>query len=163
MARKQAREAAMSLLYQRIFTEEYNFNLLKNMVEEWDLDNNDIPYIEDILNGCSRHIDEIDNIIRSNSKGWKFDRMSKVDLSILRLSLYEILYRDDIPASVAINEAVELAKKYGGEKTGSFVNGILGTFYRSRKDSKKGNLVDESADDIRVNSGTETVSPEETP
>ncbi|NLA83361.1 MAG: N utilization substance protein B, partial [Clostridiales bacterium] len=56
-----------------------------------------------------------------------------VDLSILRLAVYEILYRDDIPVNVSINEAVELAKKYSGEKTGSFINGILGNFYRSLK------------------------------
>ena len=63
----------------------------------------------------------------------KFDRIAKVDLSILRLAVYEILYRDDIPVNVSINEAVELAKKYSGEKTGSFINGILGNFYRSLK------------------------------
>jgi N utilization substance protein B len=97
-----------------------------------DLDEKDMSYIEDILNGCNRNMDKIDEIIRSGSIGWRFDRISKVDLSILRLALYEILYRDDIPESVSINEAVELAKKYGGEKTGSFVNGILGNFIRSR-------------------------------
>ena len=90
-------------------------------------------HIEDIIEGCSRNMEKIDNIIRRNSKGWKFERISKVDLSILRLALYEILYRDDIPESVSINEAVELAKKYGGEKTGSFINGILGSFIRSGK------------------------------
>jgi N utilization substance protein B len=133
MARKPAREAAMSLLYQRIFTEEYDLNALSSMVDgELEIDGRDVPYIEDILKGCSLHIEELDEIIRTNSKGWKLDRISKVDLSILRLALYEILYRDDIPESVSINEAVELAKKYGGEKTGSFVNGILGSFLRSK-------------------------------
>ena len=134
MARKSAREAAMSLLYQSIFIPEYNLDALKNMVDQWDLDEKDNPYIDDILSGCQTHREEIDSIIRSNSKGWTFDRISKVDLSILRLALYEILYRDDIPASVSINEAVEMAKKYGGEKTGSYINGILAAFHRSQGD-----------------------------
>lgn len=135
MARKSAREAAMCLLYQRIFTEDYNIEELKNMVDnQLVLDERDISYIDDILTGSSNHMDKIDNIIRENSKGWKFERISKVDLSILRLALYEILFRDDIPESVSINEAIELAKKYGGEKTSSFINGILGSFVRNRND-----------------------------
>ena len=97
-----------------------------------ELDNKDKEYIEDILTGSKQHMDEIDDIIREYSKGWKFERISKVDLSILRLALYEILYRDDIPVSVSINEAVELAKKFGGDRTSSFVNGILGNFVRNR-------------------------------
>lgn len=134
MARRLAREAAMSLLYQRIFSERYDIDELKGMVDnELELDERDISYIEDIIEGCNRNMEKIDNIIRRNSKGWKFERISKVDLSILRLALYEIMYRDDIPESVSINEAVELAKKYGGEKTGSFINGILGSFIRSGK------------------------------
>lgn len=135
MARKSAREAAMSLLYQRIFTENYDIDALRNMVDnQLVLDERDISYIEEILAGSSKYMDRIDNIIRENSKGWKFERISKVDLSILRLALYEILFCDDIPQSVTINEAVELAKKYGGEKTSSFINGILGSFVRNRKD-----------------------------
>ena len=135
MARKSAREAAMSLLYQRIFTENYDIDALRNMVDnQLVLDERDISYIEEILAGSSKYMDRIDNIIRENSKGWKFERISKVDLSILRLALYEILFCDDIPQSVTINEAVELAKKYGGEKASSFINGILGSFVRNRKD-----------------------------
>jgi N utilization substance protein B len=136
MARKSAREAAMSLLYQSIFSTEYDLDRLSSMTDhELELNDGDVAYIEDIIKGCSKNLDKIDDIIRKNSKGWRFERISKVDLSILRLSLYEILYRDDIPDSVSVNEAVELAKKYGGEKTGSFVNGILGSFLRSKKET----------------------------
>ena len=69
--------------------------------------------------------DELDNKINSVAKGWKTSRMSKVDLSIIRLALYEILFEDDIPNVVSINEAVELAKSYGGNSSPSFINGIL--------------------------------------
>jgi N utilization substance protein B len=131
MARKPAREAAMSLLYQKIFLEDYDLDELKDMSADLVLDKQDIPYIEDILQGYEDHQLEIDELIRANSKGWKFNRISKVDLSILRLALYEIMYREDIPDSVSVNEAVELGKKYGGDKSGSFINGILGTYLRS--------------------------------
>ncbi|MBE3102522.1 MAG: transcription antitermination factor NusB [Firmicutes bacterium] len=130
MARKPAREAAMRLLYQRNFSDEYDFNAIDGMMTELVLDDQDTPYIQDILQGFIQHQEEIDNIISEKSKGWKFDRISKVDLSILRLALYEILYRQDIPNSVSINEGVELAKKYGSDKSGSFINGILGTYLR---------------------------------
>jgi N utilization substance protein B len=139
MARKPAREAAMSLLYQKIFNqsiEENYLRALEDMSSDLVLDELDLPYINDILHGFDNHKDEIDNIIRANSEGWKFDRISKVDLSILRLALYEIKYRDDIPDSVAVNEAVELGKKYGGEKSGAFINGILGTYLRSLGDAE---------------------------
>ena len=69
---------------------------------------------------------EIDQKINDTAKGWRIDRMSKVDLSILRLAVFELLYDDDIPEGVAINEAVELAKSYGGDESSSFINGILG-------------------------------------
>ncbi len=72
----------------------------------------------------------IDIYIEKYAKEWTVDRMSKVDLAILRLAMFEILYREDIPYSVSINEAVELAKKYSSEKSSSFINGILGNFIR---------------------------------
>lgn len=71
-------------------------------------------------------IDEIDEKINQVAKGWKTERMGKADLAILRLAVYEMLYDEDVPVKVAINEAVELAKKYGGDESPAFVNGILG-------------------------------------
>ncbi len=77
---------------------------------------------------------EIDAILNETSKGWKTSRMSTVDLCILRLAVYEMLFDEEIPVGVAINEAVELAKRYGGEDSGSFVNGILGKIAKSEKE-----------------------------
>ena len=77
------------------------------------------------------HLDEIDALLNEISKGWKTSRMARVDLTALRLSVYEMKYELEIPTKVSINEAVELAKKYGGEDSFSFVNGILG---RAAKD-----------------------------
>lgn len=72
------------------------------------------------------HLDEIDGTLNLASSGWKVSRMSKVDVNILRLAVYEMKYDEDVPVKVAINEAVELAKKFGGDDSSSFVNGILG-------------------------------------
>ena len=72
------------------------------------------------------HIPEIDERLNKVSRGWKTSRMGKVDLNILRLASYELLFDEEVPTGVAINEAVEIAKKYGGEESASFVNGILG-------------------------------------
>ena len=81
-------------------------------------------YREQVM-GLPQAFAEIDKKLESVSEGWKLERMGKVELTILRLAVYELLYDDDIPANVAINEAVELAKVYGGDTSPAFVNGIL--------------------------------------
>lgn len=86
----------------------------------------DLKYIREKYDEVVASIDEIDDFINEISDSWKTARMGKVDLNILRLALYEMIYDDDIPTGVAINEAVELAKQYGGEESGSFINGLLG-------------------------------------
>lgn len=86
----------------------------------------DEEFFEQTLQGLTSHIDEIDRIIMVSVKNWKFDRISLVDKSILRLGTFELFYSDfSIPHAVVINEAVELAKKFGTEESGAFVNGVL--------------------------------------
>ena len=82
-------------------------------------------YMERRVSAIVELLPEIDKKLESVSEGWKLERMGKVELTILRLAVYELLYDDDIPANVAINEAVELAKVYGGDTSPAFVNGIL--------------------------------------
>ncbi len=79
----------------------------------------------------------LDTLIEQNAVGWRLSRIGKVDLSILRLAIYEMLCREDVPESVAINEAVELAKKYSEPKSKQFINGILGSISRSKKKKRK--------------------------
>ena len=86
----------------------------------------DKKYIREKYEAVFRHVPEIDELLNENAKGWKTARMNKVDLTILRLAVYEMKWDEDIPNGVAINEAVELAKRFGGESSSSFVNGILG-------------------------------------
>ena len=90
-----------------------------------DAEDKDRAYIQNKAAAVAEHLDEIDTLINTHATGWKTSRMNKVDLTILRLAVYEMKWDDDVPVSVAINEAVELAKQFGGEESPSFVNGVL--------------------------------------
>ncbi len=133
MARKDAREVAMKLLYQKELSGEADLDSLLTMESRYSIHEKDREYILDLLALFESHAQEIDDHIKAFSKGWEFNRIAKVDLALLRLALCEILYRNDIPVSVSINEAVELAKKFSSEKSARFVNGVLGGFIRSRQ------------------------------
>jgi N utilization substance protein B len=125
MGRRTSRGIAMKLLYQLEIQKEGREKQIKTVLEESVPSQKDKEYINEIISGVFNNISYIDKLIEKYSKGWKINRISKVNLSILRLSIFEILFRDDIPYSVSINEAVELAKKYSGDDSGSFINGIL--------------------------------------
>ena len=94
-------------------------------------ENSDVDFIRDEYEGIVDNIDSIDNIINEASKGWDVTRMPKTDLAILRLAVYEIEY-SDVPDKVAANEAVELAKEFGEDKSPSFINGILGNIINNK-------------------------------
>lgn len=126
MGRRAAREIAMKLIYQLEIQKDSREEQIRQTLEQEVLTENDTKYIVDVVEGVYNNVEQIDKTIELYSKGWKLSRISKVDLSILRLSIYEMCFRDDIPFNVSINEAVELAKNYSGEESGSFVNGILG-------------------------------------
>ncbi|MDO4313264.1 MAG: transcription antitermination factor NusB [Eubacteriales bacterium] len=89
------------------------------------VDEKDQRYIADKTEAVAAHIEEIDSLISRHSTGWKITRMNKADLSVLRLAVYEMKLDEDVPVSVAINEAVELAKRFGGEDSPSFINAVL--------------------------------------
>ncbi len=86
-------------------------------------------YFLELVKGVSRYLVDIDQCISDTSSNWKLSRMSAVDRNIIRIAVYEMRYRDDIPPAVAINEAIEVAKKFGTEKSGPFINGILDNLY----------------------------------
>ena len=134
MSRKIAREVAFKI----IFSNEFEQNSLKELIENIVSDNelietnnkNDISsedkkYIEQVVLGIAEKKDELDEKIKTYLKGWTMDRISKTDLAILRLAVYEMLYREDIPCKVSINEAVELAKAFCEETSPAFINGVL--------------------------------------
>lgn len=93
----------------------------------------DVAYSETVLAGIEEHSEEIDSTISGLSIDWRIDRMPKVDFCILRIAVWEMLYCDEIPEKVSINEAVELAKQFGGEHSSSFVNGVLGALSKAKQ------------------------------
>ena len=101
-----------------------------------ELEEKDQEAIQNKYQHILEHLDEIDQILNEYSRGWKTTRMNRVDLTALRLAVYELKYDKDVPTGVAINEAVELAKRFGGETSGSFVNGILGKIANSESEEK---------------------------
>ena len=101
-----------------------------------ELSGKDQEYMSQKYRHVLEKLDEIDVLLNETSRGWKTKRMSRVDLTALRLAVYELKYVKDVPTGVAINEAVELAKRFGGETSGSFVNGILGKIANSESEEK---------------------------
>ncbi|MFD0767936.1 transcription antitermination factor NusB [Bacillus sp. CGMCC 1.60114] len=123
MKRRTARERAMQALYQMDITGEYNPKAaVENVLEEGESTN---EFLETLVFGCVEYKEVIDELIRQNLKKWKLERISIVDRSILRLAVYEMKYMEDIPHSVSINEAIEIAKAYGDEESRRFINGVL--------------------------------------
>ncbi len=101
-----------------------------------DFEEDDENYIKDKFDRIVAKMDELDAMINGHAKGWDTGRIGKVDLAILRLAIFEMVFDDDIPVGVAIDEAVELAKKYGQDESASFVNGILAGIAKACEDSK---------------------------
>lgn len=125
MTRKLARDLTFKIIYQADIQKENLDVIYKINAEEKDIDEKSQQYILSTLNGIDANADNINSIIAEKSKGWKLNRISKISLAALKLGIYEVLYNDEIPGTVAINEAVTLAKLYEGEESAKFVNGIL--------------------------------------
>ena len=127
MGRRETRENAMKLLYQvQIQKDDVDEQLSFFLEEHHVLNAAERDYILNVVHGVVDKQKEIDDLLSRHTKGWAVSRMPKVDLAIMRLSVYEMRFRDDIPVNVSINEAVEMAKKYSGEESRTFVNGVLG-------------------------------------
>ncbi len=134
-SRIKAREFAFKLLFEDTFGMGTAREMLGKLFEEdesWSsIHERELEYISFIRENVKAHADEINSIISTFAKGWSIERMSRIDVSILRLALCEILYREDVTTATAINEAVELAKKYSSDEGPQFINGILGAYVRS--------------------------------
>lgn len=135
MTRSNIRENVFKLLFRAEFheNEELNEQFEMCLSEVENASESELEYIKSKFMNIVSHIEELDEQINAVSKGWKTSRMSKMDLAILRLALYEIKYEEDIPEKVSINEAIELAKKYGTDGSYSFVNGILAKFIKKEE------------------------------
>lgn len=129
-----ARSIAMQTMYQWDFKGK-SAAVLPAMIEQniaefgVGLDDENKQFVQAIVGGVKQHADEIDAKISAYAPDWPLEQMSIVDRNILRIGVYELYFSDQIPAKVAINEAIEVAKTYGGPSSGKFVNGILGAMY----------------------------------
>lgn len=134
MSRKTSREVAMMLTYEKIFG--CDDDTYEDVLEKQGIDAepaaSDVRFALDIVNGVQEHIEEIDSLIETNAKSWSISRMSKVDLSILRNAVFEIIYDNDMDDAISVNEAIELAKVYCDEQSPKFINGVLGGIVRSK-------------------------------
>lgn len=126
MSRRLAREAAFTALFQVDIGKCRVKAALRRSLEDFNFNDEEKQFIEDLVENTVNNLHLVDEIIKKHLIKWELDRLSAVDRNLLRLALYEILYRPDIPPAVSINEALELAKKYGssGEAVG-FINGVL--------------------------------------
>lgn len=152
MTRGNARELAVHLIYGREFTGEepeavIAARLQKEYYEKLSAENDvyaDRPsrsrlaYIDSVVAGVANRTEDLNGYIQQYSIGWDVSRISRLTRAIMQLAIYEILFVEDVPTGVAINEAVRIAKKYDGDDTGSFVNGILGAFARSLPEAADG-------------------------
>lgn len=131
MSRRELREQIFKLIFRVEFNDRDEMSEQERYFfddDELTADEKDAAYISQKGNHIIEKLDEIDAMINKQAKGWTTRRMGKVDLTILRLAVYEILFDEDVPAGVAINEAVELAKRFGQEESSGFVNGVLAKF-----------------------------------
>jgi len=132
MSRKTAREHCMKALFQMSMQNDFDINKIEEDILEEPLEEKQREYMYKVLGEVITHIKDLDELIEGYSKGWKINRISKVDLAILRLAFGEILYIEEVPYPVAINEAIELAKKFNSEESAAFVNGILGKYVEDK-------------------------------
>ncbi len=129
ITRKDARELAFQLIFEKNFREESVEEIIATAVESREIV--DDEFARNAAVGTFNNIVKIDEIISRHLQGWTLNRVSKVALSVMRLSVYEMLFSNEVPASVSINEAVEIAKKYGGEDDPAYINGVLGSISRA--------------------------------
>ena len=132
MSRSTAREVAMMMIYSQMMGGEDTPTQVCEKVDGIDaLTKDESRFAEELATGVLSHTEMLDGRIGAHAVGWSVDRIARVDLAILRLAVYEMFCRDDVPTGAAINEAVELSKRFGGDdKSASFVNGILGAIAR---------------------------------
>ena len=147
MSRTTSRSAAMQMIFEKVSGGQGGEDTLKMIYDELrengipgetkigkkEPDEEDRAFITETFNGVLSHLEELDEIIGKTAKGWPVDRMSLVDLTILRLAVWEILYNPDVPANVSVSEALELTERYSDPEDKPFVNGILGAVVREHQ------------------------------
>lgn len=135
--RRRSREIALQILYEMEMVQVPPEQAVSMFYEYFDAPPSSRPFTETLVFGVVLHRSEIDQLIAAASEHWRIDRMSIVDRNILRIALFEMLYCEDIPPKVSINEAIDLGKTFGTEESGAFINGILDHMLLELKESRK--------------------------
>ena len=133
MKRQKSREIAMELLFGMALSKNSYEETIETFIDNYEMDLNtiDLEYVKNTVKVVTENLEKIDSIIIESLVNWKLDRISKVNLTILRLAVGEMLFIEDVPEKVAINEAIELTKKYSDEKSVSFIIGVLDKAFKS--------------------------------
>lgn len=137
MTRRAAREEAFKIIFQTDMGKNPWKEVLSHNLDNSSLSEAGRVFLKQLVEGTMTHLNTIDAEISKYAQDWKLDRMLSTDRNILRMSIYELKYQNDIPAGVSVNEAVELAKTYGDDDSGRFINGILGNIVRSSETEAK--------------------------
>jgi len=132
--RREDRQQALQLVYERMFRDDTFEDVCTDALDARDETISD--YAKEIIQGIETHLQEIDELISANLKGWKLNRISKISLAAMRISVYEMKYIKSVPVSVSINEAVRMTKEFASDKDGAFVNGVLGAVTKTLKGDK---------------------------
>ena len=143
--RRKAREAALQFLFQDDFSADSGEHAESGFEERFNqfcglyqISHKARPYAQSLLRGIRKNREEVDGIIRRCASNWRLERITVTDRNLLRVGVYEMLFGEDVPAQVAINEAVEIAKRFGSEESPSFVNGVLDAVQKNRQGEKAG-------------------------
>ena len=136
--RSRAREAALKTLYQMDVTRDAPAEALKIFFRHHRVALSSQPFVARLVEGTTQHLTEIDPLLRRHATNWTLERMAIVDRNILRLGAYELLYETQTPPKVVINEAVDLAKRFGAADSGKFVNGVLDSIHKTERVGTEG-------------------------
>ncbi len=142
-SRHMARSIALQSLYEWDFSGEkaknYKEVVEKNISLSEKVEKKEVDFIYSLVDGVLSNIEELNKIISAAAPDWPLEKITIIDRNVLRIGLYELIYgnKDDVPPKVAINEAIELAKQFGGSSSGKFINGILGTVYKEIEEEEK--------------------------
>lgn len=129
--RRKAREFALQFLFQAEFIDQPAGPAFESFCGNFEINKKSIPYARKLALGVREKWEEINSLINQYADNWRLERMSVIDRNIIRLAVFELYFLDDVPVKVAINEAVEIAKRYGTDESGPFINGILDAIQKS--------------------------------
>lgn len=139
MKRRESRQIILQALYQLDVTKSSPEEAINFIIEEQDVPDNELDFVKELVFGTINNMEKIDQLISQYLKGWTLSRLSNIDRNILRMSVYELLHKneDELSVNVIVNEAVELAKSFGTDDSPKFINGVLGSIVKANNDLEK--------------------------